>query len=429
MKNAVQLPFTHSPILIGFIASFMVKYFYLTSFERYKIGVKSKQTGAATLAIHAGEELLPKTGALAPPIYQNSTFRFATADESAAAFADEDAGYVYTRWGNPTQSVLERKIAALEGGEAALATASGMAAASISLLTLLEGGDGVVAMDSLYSASHNLLNDALRSMGIETTFVNAIDVHEIERAIQPNTKVLYIESPANPTLKLVDIAACAEIAKRHKVTSVIDNTFATPCGQQPISLGIDVVVHSMTKYLSGNGTVIAGVIVGASEFINRAKKGALRNFGGVISPFNAWLTLHGVATLPLRFERHCANAHHIAEFLDAHPAIEWVRYPGLPSHPQHDLAKRQMQEFGGMIAFELKGGIEAGERLMNRTEICALAVSLGDVRTLICHPASTTHSQVPSEVRKRAGITDGLVRLSVGLEDVADIIADIEGGL
>jgi methionine-gamma-lyase len=391
--------------------------------------VKSKQNGAATRAIHAGEELLPKTGALAPPIYQNSTFRFATADESAAAFADEDAGYVYTRWGNPTQSVLERKIAALEGGEAALATASGMAAVSISLLTLLEGGDGVVAMDSLYSASHNLLNDALRSMGIETTFVNAIDVNEIERAIQPNTKVLYIESPANPTLKLVDIAACAEIAKRHKVTSVIDNTFATPCGQQPISLGIDVVVHSMTKYLSGNGTVIAGVIVGASEFINRAKKGALRNFGGVISPFNAWLTLHGVATLPLRFERHCANAHHIAEFLDAHPAIEWVRYPGLPSHPQHDLAKRQMQEFGGMIAFELKGGIEAGERLMNRTEICALAVSLGDVRTLICHPASTTHSQVPSEVRKRAGITDGLVRLSVGLEDVADIIADIEGGL
>ncbi len=391
--------------------------------------MKSKQNGAATRAIHAGEELLPKTGALAPPIYQNSTFRFATADESAAAFADEDAGYVYTRWGNPTQSVLERKIAALEGGEAALATASGMAAVSISLLTLLEGGDGVVAMDSLYSASHNLLNDALRSVGIETTFVNAIDVNEIERAIQPNTKVLYIESPANPTLKLVDIAACAEIAKRHKVTSVIDNTFATPCGQQPISLGIDVVVHSMTKYLSGNGTVIAGVIVGASEFINRAKKGALRNFGGVISPFNAWLTLHGVATLPLRFERHCANAHHIAEFLDAHPAIEWVRYPGLPSHPQHDLAKRQMQEFGGMIAFELKGGIEAGERLMNRTEICALAVSLGDVRTLICHPASTTHSQVPSEVRKRAGITDGLVRLSVGLEDVADIIADIEGGL
>ena len=185
----------------------------------------------------------------------------------------------------------------------------------------------------------------------------------------------------------------------------------------------------MTKYLSGNGTVIAGAIVGTSEFINRAKKGALRNFGGVISPFNAWLTLHGVATLPLRFERHCANALHIAEFLDTHPAIEWVRYPGLPSHPQHDLAKRQMQEFGGMVAFELKGGIEAGERLMNRTQICALAVSLGDVKTLICHPASTTHSQVPSEVRKRTGITDGLVRLSVGLEDVEDIIADIEGGL
>ena len=406
--------------------------FWLNSHEPFQlrgIQLKSKQNGVATRAIHAGEELLPQTGALAPPIYQNSTFRFATADESATAFSNEDAGYVYTRWGNPTQSVLERKIATLEGGEAALATASGMAAVSISLLTLLEAGDGVVAMDSLYSATHNLLNDALRGMGIETTFVNGTDVNGIEQAIQPDTKVLYIESPANPTLKLVDIAACAEIAKRHNVISVIDNTFSTPCGQQPIALGIDVVLHSMTKYLSGNGTVIAGAIVSTSEFINRAKKGALRNFGAVISPFNAWLTLHGVATLPLRFEQHCANARHIAEFLDAHPAIEWVRYPGLPSHPQHDLAKRQMQQFGGMVAFELKGGIEAGKRLMNRTQICALAVSLGDVRTLICHPASTTHSQVPSEVRTCAGITDGLVRLSVGLEDVEDIIADIEGGL
>ncbi|MBI1923552.1 aminotransferase class I/II-fold pyridoxal phosphate-dependent enzyme [Candidatus Poribacteria bacterium] len=390
---------------------------------------KSKPTGWSTRAIHAGEESLPKTGALIPPIYQNSTFRFATAGECVAAFTDEDSGYVYTRWGNPTQSVLENKIAALEGGEAALATASGMAAISTALLTLLASGDHVVAMDSLYSASYNILNDDLRRMGVETTFVDAADVRAIERAIQPNTKVIYIESPANPTLKLVDIAACAEIAKGHGVTSMIDNTFATPCGQQPIALGIDVVVHSMTKYLSGNGTVIAGVIVGAKVFIDRAKKGALRNLGGVISPFNAWLTLHGVATLPLRFERHCENARAIAEFLENHPLVEWVRYPGLPSHPQHELAKRQMRDFGGMVTFELKGGREAGESLVNRIQLCSLAVSLGDVRTLVCHPASTTHSQVPPEARRRAGITDGLVRVSVGLEDVEDIMADLDQAL
>ena len=390
---------------------------------------KSKPAGWSTKAIHAGEATLPKTGPLIPPIYQNSTFRFDTAGACVTAFTDEDSGYVYTRWGNPTQTVLQEKIAALEGGEAALATASGMAAMSTALLTLLASGDHVVAMDSLYSAAYNIFNEDLRRMGIETTFVDATDVSKIERAIQPNTKVIYIESPANPTLKLVDIAACAEIATAHEVTSMIDNTFATPCGQQPIALGIDVAVHSMTKYLSGNGTVVAGVIVGSKRFIDRAKKRTLRNFGGVISPFNAWLTLHGVATLPLRFERHCANARVISEFLESHPAAEWVCYPGLPSHPQHALAKRQMNDFGGMISFELKGGLEAGERLVNRIEICSLAVSLGDVRTLICHPASTTHSEVSPEARRRAGITDGLVRVSVGLEDAVDIIADVDQAL
>ena len=393
------------------------------------MGVKLQQIGAATKAIHAGEESLPQTGPLAPPIYQNSTFQFATAEECVAAFTDESAGYVYTRWGNPTQSVLEAKVAALEGGEAALATASGMAAVSTTLLTLLEQGDHVVAMDSLYSASHNLLNEDLLCMGIETTFVDATDTNEIEGAVQSNTKVIYIESPANPTLKLVDIPACAEIARSHNITSIIDNTFATPCGQQPITLGFDIVLHSMTKYLSGNGTVVAGAIIASAEFIDRARKKVLRNFGGVISPFNAWLTLHGIATLPLRFERHCANAHSIAVFLEAQPAIEWVRYPGLPTHPQHKLAKQQMRSFGGMISFELKGGAEAGERLVNRIQICSLAVSLGDVRTLICHPASTTHLQVPSEVRARSGIKDGLVRLSVGLEDAEDIIADLDQAL
>ena len=390
---------------------------------------KSKSTGWSTKAIHAGEESLPKTGPLIPPIYQNSTFQFETAEECVAAFTDEDSGYVYTRWGNPTQSVLESKIAALEGGEAALATASGMAAVSTALLTLLAHGDHVVAMDSLYSGSYNILNDDLRRMGVETTFVDATDSSAVERAIQSNTKAIYVESPANPTLKLVDLAVCAKIANAHGATSIIDNTFATPCGQQPISLGFDLVVHSMTKYLSGNSTVVAGVIVGSKAFIDSAKKGALRNFGGVISPFNAWLTLHGVATLPLRFERHCANAAALAEFLANHSAIEKVHYPGLPSHPQHALAKRQMNNFGGMVSFELKGGVTAGEKLVNQVELCALAVSLGDVRTLICHPASTTHSQVSPDARRRAGITDGLVRVSVGLEEAEDIIADLDQAL
>ena len=391
--------------------------------------VKPHRCGYATKAIHAGEESLPRTGPLIPPIYQNSTFRFATAEECVSGFTDESADYVYTRWGNPTESVLEAKIAALEGSEDALATASGMAAISTALLTLLEHGDHVVAMDSLYSASHNLLNEDLPRMGIETTFVDGTDANEIEQAIQANTKAVYIESPANPTLKLVDIRAYAEIARSYSITTIIDNTFASPCGQQPIALGIDVVLHSMTKYLSGNGTVIAGAIAASARFVERAKTQVLRNFGGVISPFNAWLTLHGIATLPLRFARHCENAYQVATFLENHPAIEWVRYPGLPSHPQHQLAKRQMQCFGGMIAFELKDGVEAGKRLVNRVEVCSLAVSLGDVRTLVCHPASTTHLRIPAEVRKRSGISDGLVRLSVGLEDAEDIIADLAQAL
>jgi len=392
-----------------------------------------KNLGKATQAIHAGEasaKATAKSGIpLLPPLYQNSTFRFTSAAECASAFTDEESGYVYTRWGNPTQKVLEEKLAVLEDGEAALATASGMGAVSTALLTALADGGHVVAMETLYSATHHLLSEDLVHMGIETTFVDATETTEIERAIRSATKVIYLESPTNPLLKLVDLEACAEIAKAHDVISIIDNTFATPCGQQPIALGIDVVVHSMTKYLSGNGAVIAGAIVGKKAFVARAQKGALRNFGAVISPFNAWLTLHGIATLPLRFAQHCENAGRVAAFLEAHPAVAWVNYPGLPSHPQHELAKRQMDRFGGMITMELKGGRGAGEQLVNQLQLCALAVSLGDVRTLLCHPASTTHSQVPTEIRQQTGITDGSVRISVGLEDGEDIIADLAQAL
>ena len=400
-----------------------------------------KYLGKSTEAIHAGETLLKqptdtldncseKTGMpLLPPIYQNSTFGFQTAEECASAFIDEESGYVYTRWGNPTQEALERKLAALEAGEAALATASGMGAISTALLTALVDGGHVVAMDNLYSATYNLLNDELCRMGVETTFVDATDTNKVANAIRPDTKVLYLESPTNPLLKLIDLSACADIAKSHEITSIIDNTFATPCSQQPISLGIDVVLHSMTKYLSGNGAVIAGAIVGNKEFIERAQKVTLRNFGAVISPFNAWLTLLGIPTLPLRFSRHCENALEIASFLETHPAVAWVRYPGLDSHPQHSLAKRQMNGYGGMITIELKGGSTAGEQFVNQLQICTLAVSLGDVRTLVCHPASTTHSHVPQEVRRKTGITDGLVRFSIGLEDTEDIIADLQQAL
>lgn len=389
-----------------------------------------KTLGKATQAIHAGEESLAhineKSGIpLLPPIYQNSTFRFTSAEECAEAFTNEESGYVYTRWGNPTQQLLEQKLAVLEAGEAALATASGMGAVSTALLTALPDGGHVVAMETLYSATHHLLNEELRSLGIETTFVDATDVNEIERALRTETKVIYLESPTNPLLKLVELRACAEVAKAHGAITMIDNTFATPCGQQPIALGIDVVVHSMTKYLSGNGAVIAGAIVGEKQFIERAKTGALRNFGAVISPFNSWLTLHGITTLPLRWTRHCENALRVAAFLETHPAVAWTRYPGLRSHPQHELAKRQMDGFGGMITLELKGGRRAGEQLVNRLQVCALAVSLGDVRTLICHPASTTHSLVPAQIRQQTGITDGLVRISVGLEDAEDIIDDL----
>ncbi len=388
-----------------------------------------KSLGKATQAIHAGEartSSADKTGVpLLPPIYQNSTFRFATAAECAEAFRDEESGYVYTRWGNPTQEVLEQKLAVLEAGEAALATASGMGAVSTALLTALADGGHVVAMENLYSATFQILNEELPRFGIETTFVDATDPTQIERAIRVDTKVLYLESPTNPLLKLVDLQAAAEIAKARGLTSIIDNTFATPCGQQPIIFGIDVVVHSMTKYMSGSGAVIAGAIIGKKEFIVSAKEGALRNFGAVISPFNAWLTLHGLTTLPLRFTRHSENATHVATFLEAHPAVAWVRHPSLTNHPQHELAKRQMDAFGGMITLELKGGRAAGEHLVDHLQLCSLAVSLGDVRTLICHPASTTHSHVPADIRRRTGITDGLVRISIGLEDAEDIAADL----
>lgn len=388
-----------------------------------------ERPGFTTRAVHAGEHPDPTTGAVVPPVHLSTTFAFPSAEAGAALFAGERPGYIYTRLGNPTVAVLEAKVADLEGGEAALATASGMAAIATVLLTLLGDGGHVVCTDALYSATYDLLARRLPAFGIRTTFVDATDPAAFARAITPETRLLYVETPGNPTLTLTDIAAVATVARQHGLPLVVDNTFATPYLQQPLALGADIVVHSATKYLGGHGDAVAGVIVGRRAFIAACREATLADFGGALSPLTAYLVLRGLPTLALRMERHCANAQRVAAYLSQHPKVAWVRYPGLPSHPQHALARRQMRGFGGMVCFELAGGLAAGRALLNAVRLCTLAVSLGDVRTLITHPASTTHHQVPAERRRAMGITDGLVRLSVGIEDPDDIVADLEQAL
>jgi len=388
-----------------------------------------RKLGIHTTAIHAGETPDPSTGALVPPLHLSTTYHLGSAEQGAAIFAGEKEAYVYTRWSNPTVATLERRVAALEGAEAALATGSGMAAISTAVLTVVAAGDHIVSARAIYPSTMHLFVTQLRALGIETTFVDATAAASIADAIKPNTKLLYLETPGNPTLALCDLGAAARIAKDVGLVTICDNTFATPVNQRPIPLGIDVVVHSATKYFCGHGDAVGGLVAGRRAFIERVANEPMRYFGGIMSPFVAYLILRGTQTLPLRIERHNANAQTVAEFLESHEAVAWVSYPGLPSHPQHDLASRQMQGFGGMVCFDLRGGVAAGTRLMNAVRICSLAVSLGDTRTLITHPASTTHSVVSREARLSQGVTDGLVRLSVGLEDVADLIADLEAGL
>ncbi len=385
-----------------------------------------KQWGLQTRAIHAGEG---DERDVAPPLHVATTYEFRSAEESARAFEEEHLP-IYTRWGNPTLDGLETKVAALEGGEAALATASGMAAVSTALLSVLEGGDHVVATTGLYSGTFNLLTRDLPRYGVESTLVPAADVTAFEEALRPETTLVYLESPGNPTLALNDLAAIAEVARSRGILTVVDNTFATPYNQHPFELGIEVIVYSATKFLCGHGDAVGGLIVGPENFVRHARQGALRNFGGCISPFNAWLIARGMETFPLRMARHNANALAVADWLADHPAVDWVRYPWHPSHPQYELAQRQMPGGGGgVVVFELQGGLAAGSRLLDSVELCTLAVSLGDTRTLITHPASTTHHSLPREVRLASGISDGLVRLAVGLEDVDDLVADLDRAL
>jgi len=389
-----------------------------------------KKCGLGTTAIHAGT-LKNLYGTLAMPIYQTSTFIFDSAEQGGRRFALEEAGYIYTRLGNPTTTVLEDKIAALEEGEAAVATSSGMGAISSTLWTVLKAGDHIVTDKTLYGCTFALMCHGLTRFGIDVTFVDTSNLDEVKNAMKENTRVVYLETPANPNLKIVDIEALAKIAHTNPNTLVIvDNTFATPYMQKPLTLGADIVVHSVTKYINGHGDVIAGLVITNKALADQIRFVGLKDMtGAVLGPQDAYYIIRGMKTFEIRMERHCKNARKVVEFLNNHPKIERVYYPGLETHPGYEIAKKQMKDFGAMISFELKGGFEAGKTLLNNLKLCSLAVSLGDTETLIQHPASMTHSPYTKEEREAAGITDGLVRLSVGLENVEDIIADLEQGL
>lgn len=386
--------------------------------------------GIGTMSIHTGNHKNP-FGALAVPIYQTSTFVFDSAEQGGKRFALEEEGYIYSRLGNPTTAVFEEKIAALEGGEAAVATSSGIGAITSTLWTLLKAGDHVIADKTLYGCTFAYLNHGVAKFGVEVDFIDTSDLELVRKTMKSNTRVVYLETPANPNMKVVDIKAVAEIAHTNPNTLVVvDNTFATPFCQRSLELGCDVVVHSVTKYLNGHGDVIAGVVISKKEIIDQVRLVGVKDMtGSVLGPTEAFYIIRGMKTFELRMRRHCENAMKVAEYLEAHDKIEKVYYPGLKSHDGYEVASKQMDAFGGILAFELKGGFEAGKTLLNNVKMAALAVSLGDAETLIQHPASMTHSPYTKEERLAAGITDGLVRLSVGLENIEDIIADLEYGL
>jgi len=380
-----------------------------------------KKSGFSTRAIHSGERE-EETGAVVTPIYQTAPFNFKSAAHAARVMAGEEKGYVYSRGLNPTTEVLEEKMADLEGGEAALAQATGMAAISAAVFTSIKAGDHVIADEVIYGSTYDLFVD-MAKFGVDVSFIDTSDAGNVEAAFRPDTKLVFFETPANPTMKLTDIEAVSEIAHERDAAVMVDNTYMTPYYQQPLASGADVVVHSATKYLNGHGDTLGGVIVGSSDFIKRARHTA-KNIGGAISPFSAWLIIRGMKTLPVRMERHTENAMAVARFLEGHNKIERVIYPGLPDFPQYDLAKKQMSGFGGMIAFLMNDAKDV-QLFLDSLELCTLAVSLGETGTLIQHPATMTHAVVPRDDRIKYGIADELVRLSVGLEDVEDIIADL----
>ncbi len=369
------------------------------------------------------------TGAVNVPIYQSSTFAFRDADHGAALFAGDEPGWIYTRMGNPTTRALEKNVADLEGGVDAVATSSGLGAVNTLYMTLLANGSHIVSTASVYGPSRSLLEKHFVRFGVEATFVNSSDLANVCAAIRPTTSLIYVESPSNPAMQVTDIAAVADIAHANGALLAVDNTFASPYLQRPLTLGADVVLHSVTKFINGHADVVGGLLAAADQDVARRLRDVMVNAGCNMDPHQAYLVIRGLKTLGVRVERAQQNADVIARWLEAHPKVASVRYIGLPSHPQHELARRQMRGFGSMIAFELQGGYEAGKTLMNHVRLATLAVSLGGVETLIEHPASMTHASMSKESREAAGFTDGLVRYSVGIEDVDDLIADLEQAL
>jgi len=375
--------------------------------------------GFSTKAIHAGQEPDPTTGAIMTPVYLTSTY--------VQEELGKHKGYEYTRVSNPTRTALEANVAALEGGAYGFAFASGMAAIT-AIFHLLKNGDHVIVSRNVYGGTYRVAMQVLNSYGLKFEFVDTKDAQQIERSLTPDTKMLFIETPTNPTMEITDLRAVATIARKNNLLSVVDNTFATPYFQQPLRFGIDIVVHSATKYLNGHSDMLGGVIVTNRDDIRDRLRFIQKSVGGVMSPFDAWLCLRGIKTLAVRMERHAANAMEVARFLAAHPAVTLVNYPGLPTHPQHPLAKKQMSGFSGMISFDV-GSLAKAKRVLKRVKLCALAESLGGVETLISHPATMTHASIPREERIKNGITDGLIRLSVGIEDADDIIEDLKQAL
>jgi methionine-gamma-lyase len=390
--------------------------------------MKSADLGMNSKLVHGGHHP-DGSGAVTVPIYQTSTFQFKSAAHGAALFAGEEEGYIYTRIGNPTIHALEEAVAELEGGVGAIATASGMSAVSTLYMTLMDRDAHVVGTASVYGPSRGLVEKHLSRFGVQSTFVNTSSLDNVRAAMRPNTRLVYVESPSNPAMQVTDIAGAAEIAHANGSLLAVDNTFASPYLQRPLELGADIVLHSVTKFINGHADVVGGILAAKDPQVLRRLRDVMIHMGCNMDPHQAFLVLRGLKTLGIRVERAQQGADKIARWLERHPKVESVRYLGLESHPQHELASRQMSGFGAMIAFELEGGMEAGRTLMDSVRLATLAVSLGGVETLIEHPASMTHAGMSREDREAAGFSDGLVRYSVGIEDADDLIADLEQAL
>jgi methionine-gamma-lyase len=390
--------------------------------------MKTKNLGFNSRLIHGGGYKDPM-GSATVPIYQTSTFAFENADHGAACFSGESDGYIYTRIGNPTIGVLENIVADLEGGFGGIAAGSGMGAVNIIYFGLLNSGDHIVSSAAVYGPSRVVMEQHYSRFGVESTYVNTSDIEAVKNAIRSNTRMLFIETPANPTIDITDLKACAALAQENNLILVVDNTFCSPYLQKPLDLGADVVFHSMTKFINGHADIVAGMVVAKTEALFKKLRSTMINLGCNMDPHQAYMVIRGLKTLGIRIERAQQNAMKIADYLEQHPKVKWVKYPGLPSHPHYKLALDQMKGPGCMISFELKGGFEAGKRLMDHVQLALLAVSLGGVETLIQHPASMTHSKMTHESKLKAGISDGLVRYAVGIEDVEDLLKDLDQAL